>query len=121
MRLVAYHSTGAEQARSIMSRGFRIPRTAEESSTDAPYGDFFPAIFFARSPDMFYGPALFEVMLEGKFTRLRPRRGESYAVALHRAIGEASRRGIDGVDSGRDDVGIAVVNPDAITMVARLA
>ena len=63
MRLIAYHSTGSEQAQSIMLRGFRIPRSTEESSTDAPHGDFFPAIFFAREPDTFYGPALFKVML----------------------------------------------------------
>lgn len=99
-----------------MRVGFRVPRGAIDSETDAPaVGEFFPAIFFARDPrNAAYGPVLLRVKLSGEFVAWRARRGETLADTLHRLIGKAKMGRYDGVTGPSDTVGIAVTNPEAV-------
>jgi hypothetical protein len=114
MGLVAYHSTTRRLATAIARSGFRVPSELAHSRTDAAVGDFFPAVFFARRPDRLYGDALISVRLHGHLMRLRHHRGESMSEALHRSLEKAKIAGAIGVDSGRDDVGIAIIDPASI-------
>lgn len=118
MRTIAYHSTTPAKAQAIVKSGFRIPKKLAHSSTDSRVGTFYPAIFFARSAsNAQYGSALITVILSGSFKKL-PKGGVKLSLAenLAKTIAVARKQGFDGVDTGWDTSGIAVINPAVITI-----
>jgi hypothetical protein len=123
--VLAYHTTSTRAARAIAAHGFRVPQRSSHSATDAPGmgGSFFRTVFVtkkmpsARAQD-YYGPALITVRLSGKYIPWQPRPGEGFIDAMRRHIRLAKRLGVAGVDTGRDDYGIMVVDPRAIRVVA---
>lgn len=83
-------------------------------------GLFFRAVFFQRKrPDwrFTYGPALITARLHGKLIPYSARPGEGMVSAMQRSIRTARRVGAVGVDMGRDDYGIMIVDPRAIEIV----
>jgi hypothetical protein len=128
--VLAYHTTSTRAARLIAQQGFRVPQRSSHSATDAPGmgGTFFRTIFVTKKmpstrarevySSMPYGPALITVRLSGKYIPFQLRPGELFVDGMQRHIRTAKRLGVAGVDMGRDDYGIMVVDPRAIRIVS---
>jgi hypothetical protein len=124
MSVLAYHTTSARSARLIAQHGFRVPQRSSHSATDAPGmgGSFFRTVFVTRKKPStrardYYGTALITVRVDGALLHWQPRPGEGFVDAMRRHIRAAKRLRVAGVDTGRDDYGIMVVDPRAIRIV----
>ena len=127
--MLAYHTTSNRSAALIAKSGFRVPQRASHSATDAAGmgGSFFRAVFVTKkkpSPrasgahaSLPYGPALITVRLRGKYIPWQQRPDELFVDALYRHIRAAKRLSVAGIDTGRDDYGVLVVDPRAIQIV----
>lgn len=127
MSVLAYHTTSTQAARIIAQQGFRIPVRASHSRTDAAGmgGSFFRTVFVTRKKpswrshiSMPYGPALITVRIDGSLLHWQRRPGKSFVDDMHYAIRTAKKLRVAGVDSGRDDYGLWIVDPRAIRIIS---
>ncbi len=124
MSVLAYHTTSPASARLIAAHGFRVPQRASHSATDAPGmgGAFFRTIFVTKKKPSkragdFYGAALITVEVRGPLIPWTQKPDEGFVDAMRRNIRRAKQLGARGVDTGRDDYGIMVVDPRAIQIL----